>query len=599
MTDKDLIGQSIDRYRVEELLGEGGFGSVYRARHIMMNRIVALKLLHKGQSSPEMRERFIREAQAVAQINSPHIVQMFDCGITDENQPFIAMELLDGHDLEHRLATEGVTVGHAIELTLEVLDGLGAAHAAGIVHRDLKPANVFLKRGANGDEVRLLDFGISKIQSEAVRSLTQTGVVMGTPHYMSPELFRGAKDADHRVDIYAVAVMLFEMLSAHTPHHADTYEQMVLKVVTEPPISLEAVAPHVPPALVNIVERGLAKDPNARFQSVSELRDALLHFRANAPATLLAHNGPRIAQLEMADTGFAQTGRPVDGGTQPMTTPAIGRTAPIPLSSPATPAHAMPQQTAPPTKKSPPFALFGFIALGAILLISGALVGAVIMLRPGTEARTQVESSYDNSDAANPGAPATAAAPTTTVTMAEDPIPNGVDPLPSNAITAMDEPAPVVERETTMDAPQMDAPQMDAPQMDAMTEVTMRRHSRMSRMSRSERVTGLMVGTGMEAAMGMEAEMEAWRPRASIQTAGSAVNRGALLRLLRRTQLGDCRFVGSSTLRGDADGIRLRNIRWVRGSRAGALCIERRLGRTRAHFPLGTGEVTIRFQGLR
>ena len=270
------IGESVDRYVLEELLGTGGFGAVYRARHAHMGRSVALKVLHPHPPpTPEMQERFLREARAAAAIDEPGIVHVYDCGVTPGGEAFLAMELLEGEDLAEHLSGRGpLPMGRAVELARAVLRPLGAAHAAGVVHRDLKPANVFLAGGG----VKLLDFGISKLEGDGVAPLTKTGVVMGTPHYMAPETFRGAATVDHRADLYAVGAMLFEMLAGRPPHDAETYERLVVKVATQPAPALSSVVPSVPAVLGQVVDRALASDPEARFGSAAELAAALAPF---------------------------------------------------------------------------------------------------------------------------------------------------------------------------------------------------------------------------------------------------------------------------------------------------------------------------------
>ena len=271
-------GERVDRYVIERELGSGGFGTVYRARHTFTDRAVALKLLRQDRkSTPQTLDRFLQEARASAAIGSPHIVQVLDAGVADGGHAFLAMELLEGEDLATRIERRGkMSPDEAIRIAREVLSGLGAAHARGIVHRDLKPANIFLASTADGERVKILDFGISKMRLPGrMDGLTSTGMVLGTPTYMSPEQFRGARDVDGRADLYSLAVILYEMLSGKLPFHADSYESLLLKVMSEPPVPLARVAPDVPAPLVYVIERGLARDPDARWSSAAELSRAL------------------------------------------------------------------------------------------------------------------------------------------------------------------------------------------------------------------------------------------------------------------------------------------------------------------------------------
>jgi eukaryotic-like serine/threonine-protein kinase len=242
----------IDRYLVERFLGGGGMGAVYRARHVMLDQLMALKLLKAGLGDrQEILDRFVREARAAAAIGNPHIVRVSDFGIAPDGRAFLAMELLDGRDVEQALKQEGpIAPGRAVGIVLQALDGLGAAHAAGIVHRDLKPGNIFLLPVPGGELVKLVDFGVSKMGMGApTPSLTQTGSLVGTPLYMAPEQLRGARDVDLRADLYAMGVTLFEMLSGRSPWDAPSYESLILAVYGEPPRPLRGLAPHVPAEL--------------------------------------------------------------------------------------------------------------------------------------------------------------------------------------------------------------------------------------------------------------------------------------------------------------------------------------------------------------
>ncbi len=279
-----LFGMTIDnKYRLEDMIGRGGMGVVYRAEHIGLRRKVAVKVLLRGHGAgSDAKKRFDREARAAGRLGHPNIVQVFDLGTLPDGSPYLVMELLEGEPLSNRLAIEGgLPIPEACEIVGEVLSALEAAHAGGIVHRDLKPDNVFL---TSDGRVKILDFGISK-QTDETMSLTRTGAVVGTPYYLAPEQARGERAVDVRVDLWAAGVLAFECLTGMLPFAADNYNALLAKILTGRPTPPAQIRPSISPQLEAVVMMALAFDPENRFQSAAEMRQALLEAK-DAPSPL-------------------------------------------------------------------------------------------------------------------------------------------------------------------------------------------------------------------------------------------------------------------------------------------------------------------------
>jgi eukaryotic-like serine/threonine-protein kinase len=279
-TSDPLLGATLaDRYQVTRLIGRGGMGVVYEAVHVALGKRVAVKLLlDKYADDREAVERFHREALTATQIGDDHIIDVIDVGTTREGKSFVVLELLDGHDLGKVLASTGPMPGsRAVHIIQQILRGLGAAHAKGIVHRDMKPDNVFIvPHSETSDFVKILDFGISKIMAaqDAKVRLTATGTVVGTPIYMAPEQAMGS-GVDHRADLYSVGVMMYELLAGRPPFVAESYLALVTQHLQAVPPDLAVMRPDLPAALVNVVHRALAKEPDQRFRNAEEFARAL------------------------------------------------------------------------------------------------------------------------------------------------------------------------------------------------------------------------------------------------------------------------------------------------------------------------------------
>lgn len=269
------------KYRVEAVIGTGGMGVVYEGRHKVIERRVAIKFLSPDTiASPEVRQRFINEAKIAASLGHKNIVAVLDLGENADGIPYIVMEYLEGESLGDYIEDQGtLRVDRAINVAIQVLEGLHAVHSEGIVHRDLKPENVFLARQSGGEEiVKLLDFGISRLdqgnESEASR-LTEAGKVYGTPYYVSPEQAEGKLDVDSRADIYSVGVLLYEMVTGYLPFRSKSYATLMVDIITRPPPDPRDFLPSLPVDLVAVINKALAKTPSLRYGSAREMTAAL------------------------------------------------------------------------------------------------------------------------------------------------------------------------------------------------------------------------------------------------------------------------------------------------------------------------------------
>jgi len=261
------------KYRLEALLGSGGMGHVYRAVNEHVGRAVAIKLLRSEHAeNPVVVERFLREARAANLVRHPNVVDVIDIGQHDDGSPFIVQELLEGEDLSQLMTRRGgkLPIDEVIDLVGPVIDAVAEAHARGVVHRDIKPENVFLAKGKRGPVPKLLDFGISKVRAPDLRA-TEVGVMMGTPAYMAPEQVQGARDADPRSDVWALGVMLFELIAGRMPFDVRDAPALFVAIATKDAPTLLDVKAEVTPAISRIVERCLRRRPDERYPSAAEL----------------------------------------------------------------------------------------------------------------------------------------------------------------------------------------------------------------------------------------------------------------------------------------------------------------------------------------
>jgi serine/threonine-protein kinase len=288
------------KFRVERVLGVGGMGVVVEALHLDLNRRVALKfMLGEAVGCSEAVERFLREGRAAARLQSEHVARVLDVGRLDSGEPYMVMELLQGHDLAQYLTQNGpVPVALAVSLVLQACEAIAEAHAAGIVHRDLKPSNLFLTRGVDSTPLlKVLDFGISKLvkgSADPMPSKSITGALLGSPAYMSPEQVRNAKNVDTRTDIWSLGLILYELLVKQSAFSADSLPGLIAAIAIDSPTPMRARRPELTAPLEAVVMRCLQKDPSARFATVADLARALEPFTAPEDTRLVA----RIVRLQ-------------------------------------------------------------------------------------------------------------------------------------------------------------------------------------------------------------------------------------------------------------------------------------------------------------
>jgi serine/threonine-protein kinase len=293
------------KYRIDGFLGAGGMGVVLSATHLELDAPVAIKIVRDDLAKDErIVSRLLFEARAAARMRSAHIVRVLDVAHLDSGAPYIVMEYLEGSDLHSVLAERGVlSIREAIHHVLQACEGLAEAHGLGIVHRDLKPENLFLATTPEGVVLKILDFGISKdiaptIESDHCSTLTKDGSAVGSPYYMSPEQMRVSPSLDARADIWSLGAILFELLTGKCPFEADSPAELCTKVLVDDAPSLRSFSNRAPAELDTIVLRCLQKDPSARFQSVTDLADALRDFVAEADRAAAGHAAADSAAFE-------------------------------------------------------------------------------------------------------------------------------------------------------------------------------------------------------------------------------------------------------------------------------------------------------------
>ena len=384
-------GRTLDgRYRLDALLGSGGMGAVYRAARVNIGDEVAIKVLHSEfVRDPGAVERFRREAQAAARLKHPNVVTIHDFGITGDGMAFLVMEMVEGQSLRDIIKEQGTLPQSTVAgIISQVCAALDEAHNHNIVHRDLKPDNIIVANSPSGLRVKVLDFGVAKLKDLAVGkdSLTKTGMVVGTPHYMSPEQCM-AEELDGRSDIYSLGVMLYEMLSGRVPFDAPSFSAIVMKHVTNFPPPLSEIVSEISPAAEAVVMQALEKQRESRPQTAGELaRNFTAAVEATARPTSPARGGTD-ARLPVETSVETAPGarRNAIGPTPPIAGAAATAAGSRPLSCVESPAPKSGGKFAP---------LFAGVFLGLVIA-----VGAVWWLMPSTP--TGAPDTHNSSPASN------------------------------------------------------------------------------------------------------------------------------------------------------------------------------------------------------
>ena len=310
-----LLGRVIDsRYQVESVLGQGGMGIVYRGRHKVIDKRVAIKVL-RGEMArdKEVTERFLQEAKAASSIGNPHIIDISDFGVLPDGSTYFVMEYLDGKSLTDLMEeSRPVPVTRIVHIVKQIAQGLAAAHAAGIVHRDLKPDNIMLiNRGSEKDFVKILDFGIAKVSSGETNRLTRAGSIFGTPHYMSPEQAAGAQ-VNHATDLYSLGVIMYELSAGKVPFDAENFMGILTMHMYKAPPPMRALVPQpdVPPGLDAIVLKCLSKKPEGRYTNMDALFADLEKFQTGAMPDAVNEMMARSGGFNVPADYFRTSGMP-------------------------------------------------------------------------------------------------------------------------------------------------------------------------------------------------------------------------------------------------------------------------------------------------
>ncbi len=435
-----------EKYRVDEIIGQGAMGFVFAAEHTHLGHRVALKVLRAGAlEHKESVERFLREGRIVARIQSEHVARVSDVGTLKSGVPYLVMEFLEGSDLSKILKQRGepLALGDAVDFTLQVCEALAHAHALGVVHRDMKPANIYVTSRMDGTPLlKVLDFGISKSSTygDGQDELTMTAALMGTPRYMSPEQIHDSRLVDARTDIWALGTIIYEMLTLERCFQAPSVAFTCVKILQQEPTPLSQLRPDLPPQIEEIVNRCLRKEPTERWLHVGELAEAIAPFGApDAPAMAarisrvavtttdnMKHSGPRsvlgatgsfTAATSGSYPGLASTGSnpSATGSLRISGSTSSAMVSASPGSSPASEsgksnsgAIARASTASVPSEPAQPKRGKGLLYGGVAVV---AIVGAILLLSRGGKTNDPPQTPASNGSTTTPTAPASASTP--------------------------------------------------------------------------------------------------------------------------------------------------------------------------------------------
>jgi serine/threonine-protein kinase len=377
----------LGKYELLERIASGGMGVLYAGRNPSLDQRVAIKVLRSDFAGPDAGERFIREARAVSQLKHPNIVRVFDFG-EDQDQLYFVMEYVSGETLKAAIDRRaGLTLPQRVQIFGQICDAMAYAHRAGWIHRDLKPGNIML----DDDDglVKVLDFGLARqVNVEASQMLTRVTGIMGTPNYMSPEQATGSSTIDHRTDIFAATVILYELLTYEPAFNARTEEEALRTVLHGDPIPPSRINPELPPEIDAVVARGLAKSVDARFQSIDALRAAVVSaFDSHGMLAVGAQTIPRSESRRLSDvrpiSDSKRTGPPLHSDGPPSYSPTQLRPAERSSQYPPydRPSTAMPAATvhdAPSIQQGPRQRPWGMIVISGVVALLSIVVGVLV-----------------------------------------------------------------------------------------------------------------------------------------------------------------------------------------------------------------------------
>ncbi len=384
----DLLGSILaERYHILKKLGEGGMGAVYLAEHVKMGRKAALKVMNPGMNTDaDAIARFNREAANASRLNHPNVCAIYDFGETADGLIYLAMEFIEGESLTSLIEKNGsLAAPRAANIIHQAADALAVAHDYGIVHRDLKPDNIMIAKDRDGaDVVKVVDFGIAKASSSDAQKVTKTGLVVGTPEYMSPEQLAGDK-LDGRSDIYSLGLVAFNCLTGLLPFPSNTAQEAMIMRLTDHPKTLTEMRPDIawPAELQTVMDRVLARDAEERYQKSDEFGRDISKAVENMPAAIAANEGTMVMGAPAAAAALPKTRMAPKGGA----------TAKVEAAAPA------PVTVAAPAKKSPVM----MIAAAAVVIVG--IGGAAMFMKKGDAPPVKTDAAAPNNAAGSLGAP--------------------------------------------------------------------------------------------------------------------------------------------------------------------------------------------------